>query len=285
MNWRYQYTKRKFLAGIFLFLLCSSVTVRSGWLSAGEVSQAVTRVWEKDGARMVYVPGGEFTMGSDSGYPDEKPAHRVVVSPYWIDVYEVTNAQYARFVRATGYRAQGAWKLLNTPGRENLPVQNISWNDAVAYSAWAGKRLPSEAEWELAARGPQGLTYPWGNEWKPERCIWEGHRASPEPDIVVVDSLPEGKSPAGCYHMAGNALEWCADFYRPYPVNARMPKQRLMYRVARGGGRHASNPKLLRCSIRYPMGSSWWTDETGFRCVASGNFTKGKAAGKKRGGT
>lgn len=112
---------------------------------------------------MAYVPGGEFTMGRDDGDEYERPAHRVTVKPFFVDLYEVTNEDYAKFVKATNYRAPSAWGMGFQPRESRKPVTGVTWDDANAYAKWAGKRLPTEEEWEFAARGTDGRLYPWGN--------------------------------------------------------------------------------------------------------------------------
>jgi sulfatase modifying factor 1 len=225
---------------------------------------------------MVWIPGGEFWMGcEDPAMPDARPLHRVRVASFWMDKTEVTNAQFARFVHATGYVTVAERKpdprdfpgaplenlvpgsLVFTPpggsvplkslyawwrfvpgaswrhpegpgsdlkGREKHPVVHVAWEDAVAYARWAGKRLPTEAEWEFAARG--GLDrkrYCWGDTLKPggkwQANIWEGHF----PDRNTAEDGFRGTAPVasfpangyGLYDMAGNVWEWCADWYRP----------------------------------------------------------------------
>ncbi|HND81565.1 MAG TPA: SUMF1/EgtB/PvdO family nonheme iron enzyme [Accumulibacter sp.] len=122
------------------------------------------------GQPLAYVPAGDFWMGSDDGFADEKPRHRLRLSAYWIDRYPVSNAQYAAFVDATGYRAQGPWREAFRPGMARHPVVNVTWNDALAYAEWCGKHLPSEAQWEKAARGGDDRVWPWGNVWDGNRC-------------------------------------------------------------------------------------------------------------------
>src|SRR5688572_1012757 len=117
---------------------------------------------------MAYVPGGDFTMGRDDGDEYERPAHLVTVKPFFIDLNEVTNEDYEKFVKEKGYQPPASWKTGTYPeGAGRLPVTGVNWEDANAYAAWAGKRLPTEEEWEFAARGADGRTYPWGNEWQP----------------------------------------------------------------------------------------------------------------------
>lgn len=205
---------------------------------------------------MVLVPAGEFTMGTPEGtdgLPDEHPERRVYVSAFRIGRTEVTNRSYAAFVAATGHRIPAnanpsvtLWeKHAPPPGTEDHPVVNVSWEDAFAYCRWAGARLPTEAEWEKAARGTDGRRYPWGNEWDIAKAnsasywagrtvdfqsgaewdaFWlkgDGARISKEKGIkgevltLPVGSLPDGVSPYGLLDMAGNAAEWVADWFNP----------------------------------------------------------------------
>src|SRR5262249_24950691 len=157
---------------------------------------------------MVYVPGGQFEMGRSNGDEYERPAHIVIVEPFFIDRTEVTNEQYQRFVTETGHRAPTHWQNGKfTPGEAKLPVFNVSWYDANAYARWAGKRLPTEAEWEFAARGADGRLYPWGNAWNASVSN-AGHANGGR--LVEVGHFPAGTSPFGALDMCGNVWEWTA---------------------------------------------------------------------------
>ncbi len=169
-----------------------------------------------DNAEMVLVPAGEFTMGSNSGDDDEKPPHLVYLDAFWIDKYEVTNAFYKKCVDAgkcqrpnpTGSSTRNAY--YGNTQFDNYPVIYVAWADAKTYCEWAGKRLPTEAEWEKAARGTDGRTYPWGNDWDAKKLnSGEGGAG----DTVAVGSYPAGASPYGVMDMAGNVWEWVADWY------------------------------------------------------------------------
>jgi len=160
---------------------------------------------------MILIPAGEFMMGSDDGYNDEKPAHKVYLGAYYIDRYPVTNAEYKRFVDATGHR-QPNWKGGTYPaGKADHPVVRVSWEDATAYAQWAGKRLPTEAEWEKAARGVDGRRWPWGNEWGAGRC--NSQETGIGDTTPVGKYSPAGDSPYGSADMAGNVWEWVGDWY------------------------------------------------------------------------
>jgi len=171
-------------------------------------------------SNMVLVPAGKFIMGSPDGQEDERPQREVYLDAYYIDRTEVTNKQYQEFVKATGHRSPKAslrihlpleWKDGTYPeGRGDHPVLLVSWEDAVAYSIWAGKRLPTEAEWEKAARGADGRDYPWGKLWDKSLC---NSGKSGIRGTTRVGTYPGGASPFGCLDMAGNVQEWCLDIY------------------------------------------------------------------------
>jgi formylglycine-generating enzyme required for sulfatase activity len=182
----------------------------------------------------VPVLGGAFTMGDDAGDDDERPQRRVSVDAFEIDRYEVTNVQYQRFVRETGRRAPRYWDGHTYPaGQHDYPVVGVSWEDADAYCTWAGRRLPTEAEWEKACRGRDGRAYPWGERWDPGRAnVGLGARDAWPPGIAdawallkampadardlglrPVGSYLSGASPYGVVDLAGNVEEWVADWY------------------------------------------------------------------------
>ena len=169
---------------------------------------------EKDGTVLVKIPGGTFQMGSNER-DREKPPHSVTMPAYLLARVPVTNAQFARFVSATSHDAGSDWKQYASKLGDQAPVVCVNWNDATAYCTWAGLRLPTEEEWEYAARGPQSLVYPWGNDWDPSRC--QNSVGSNNPDRAApVGSFPSGASPFGCLDMAGAACpSWGMD---PCPV-------------------------------------------------------------------
>ena len=173
---------------------------------------AIEALWEKDNSSMILIPGGSFTQGWNKGRENEKPERLVTLKAYFIDKYPVTNAQYKKFCEAT-HRAYP----LDRPvfpnyflERPSHPVVNVSYEDAQVYGRWAGKRLPTEAEWERAARGSDGRLYPWGGEWDEKKCktYWFGLDGP-----TAVGSYPEGASPYGAMDMAGNVEQWCSDWY------------------------------------------------------------------------
>lgn len=164
----------------------------------------------------IEVPAGPFVMGTDSEQSNEQnhPQHTVNLAAYKIDKYPVTNAQYARFVAETGHRPPANWPAGRVPtGKELHPVTMVSWFDARDYAAWAKKRLPTEAEWEKAARGTDGRRWPWGNTMDPSRLNTYYNIGATTP----VTAYPKGASPYGVMDMAGNVSEWTADDFKPYP--------------------------------------------------------------------
>lgn len=223
-------------------------------------------------AGMVLVPAGEFFMGSDEGAASEKPVHVVYLEAYYIDVYEVTNAQYRQFEEATGYRSEGYWKNEYRPGREDYPVVNVTWNDANAYARWAGKRLPTEAEWEKAARGAGAnkLTWPWG------KVFTIRHANSMEESIghpLPVGSFELGKSPYQLFDMSGNVAEWCADWFdqdaykKSATSNPKGPGSGKE-RVVRGGS-FIHDKGMVRATARLGMSPKSFLSNVGFRCARS----------------
>ncbi len=167
-------------------------------------------VGDRDGAPMVFVPGGTFTMGNDSGQPAEGPAHKVQMSPYYIDQHEVTVRQFRLFLAETHYRGQPphSWSedFRQNPS-ESLPMVMVNARDAQAYADWALKKLPTEAQWEMAARSTDGRLYPWGSE--PSKTT----RPPGASQVGPVMAVPTDVSPYGVFDMGGNALEWTKDWY------------------------------------------------------------------------
>jgi sulfatase modifying factor 1 len=235
--------------------------------TAAPPTQAVSgQVWVSptDGAEMVYVPAGEFLMGSPEGEGDDsqRPQRRIYLDAYWIDRYPVTVVQYRRFCQATGR------EMPPPPGwgwQDNHPIVDVQWDDAAAYAAWAGKRLPTEAEWEKAARGTDGREFPWGNTWDPAKCASNGRSTEP------VGSHPAGASPYGALDMAGNVWQWCADRYdrhRYASMPARNPRADSGEdHVLRGGSwdNRAGGPWHYRAACRPSAGAGDY--RVGFRCA------------------
>jgi formylglycine-generating enzyme required for sulfatase activity len=162
---------------------------------------------------MVLVPGGPFLMGRDGADPDEAPAHHVKISAFYIDKHEVTNRQFELFLREAGPRSERTQALARDGGQvglsEDLPVSMVSAKDAKDYAEWVGKRLPTEAQWEKAARGTDQRLYPWGTN----APAWVRPRVPLQIDTVM--SYPNDLSPYGAYDMAGNVIEWTRDWFDP----------------------------------------------------------------------
>lgn len=259
----------------------AGIAIPDGFLRTGD-----GRIWcSKDGAEMVLVPAGEFTMGDDSTEQfDHEPARRVSVPGYLMDRHEVTNAQFARFVAETGYRTdaergergrtrQGGgsdWRhpefaASSIEGKEAHPVVQVSWNDAMEYCRWAGKRLPTEAEFEKALRGGlEGARFPWGDDAVPKGrpgnyCPLAMKKVQPDYDDGYPGSSPAGafdQSPLGFLDISGNAWEWCSDGDDNHAV-------------VRGGGMAIGDPVTLRCAYRSTeIRDDRWGD-LGFRCARS----------------
>jgi len=266
----------------------------------------------RDGVEMVYVAAGEFTLGSSdaeidawlrehptderSWFEDEQPQCRVTLPAYWIGRTEVTNAQYLRFVQATGQRAPQHWESGRPPaGLENFPVVLVNWESARAYCEWAGGRLPTELEWEKAARGTDGRIFPWGNEWERAKCrnfqgitgrsyasldelesahgAWLGSHDPLGEGPAAVGSYPSGASPYGCQDMGGNVWEWCQDWYdkdayRRYAKGDLTLPPGGAGTVLRGGSWYDGSPRDFRCAFRLNYDPDNRFDSLyGFRCV------------------
>lgn len=231
---------------------------------------------------MVLVPAGDFNMGTSRGdmhgthdirlFSDAQPEHKVNVPAFYIDKTEVTNAQYKKYCDATGYPAPPHWKGGQiAAGEENVPITRIDWWEAKAYAKWAGKRLPTEAEWEKAARGTDGRTFPWPDG--PQGPVFDKEKiitgeSKPQP----VGQKPEGASPYGAVDMAGNVFEWVADWYDAYPnAPQKLPEFGKQYKVVRGGGFDAlpGFPLIYNSvyrTVAKPQTRSEWI---GFRCAKS----------------
>jgi formylglycine-generating enzyme required for sulfatase activity len=219
---------------------------------------------------MVEIPAGSFTMGTDSGSPDESPAHQVDVPAFQLDTFEVTNADFAAFTQATDYQtdaekkqASRTWRDEYGEGKDNHAVVRVTWNDALAYCEWLGKRLPSEAEWEKAARGPDGFVYPWGNDWDPTKA---NVKESGLRGTAAVGSYPPNGY--GLADMAGNVWEWTGDWYQAYPGNTA-PDQFYgeKFRVVRGGGWFEEAPQLVAYNRNAADPNATANDDLGFRCA------------------
>jgi sulfatase modifying factor 1 len=248
----------------------------------------------RDGKEMILIPAGEFIMGSDTGSENQKPQRKVYLPDFYISRHPVTNAEFEAFVNATGrvtaaenegegevwipdkgifaYTVKGAdWRHPCGPrsgiaGKEDHPVVQVSWHDAVAYCEWAGKRLPAEEEWEKAARGTDARAWPWGDEWEPGWCNAQERVGS---TTRVGRYSPEGDSPYGVADMAGNVWEWTADWYKAYPGSTYSEDEfGEKYRVVRGGS-WLNRVSGTRCAVRFRNAPDSWDNAVGFRVVLS----------------
>lgn len=301
-------------------------------LNACDLSQKSPNRIDSSAERLI--TAGPFIMGSDkvdtSGkqqeyglvkplFLDEHPEHKVELPDYYIDTYEVTNAQYKKFVRATGHAepfpwTQNGYNLLQERlqasdveslrwiaseyfkfdldthqmskpvllkamsddqlNKDRLPVSNVTWQDADSYCRWVGRRLPTEAEWEKAARGTQGNEYPWGNDWDTGKTN-VGDDADWEGGIAPVGSYANNKSAYGVFDMAGNVWEWTASWYQPYPQSDYSAEEfGETYKVIRGGGGgvgHYSLSYFFRSAMRGNALPTTQSEDVGFRCARSAN--------------
>jgi formylglycine-generating enzyme required for sulfatase activity len=218
---------------------------------------------------MALIPGGEFTMGSDSGDDYEKPAHPAVVKPFFIDINEVTCDDYATFMKATGHQAPVGWVRGTYPaGLGRRPVTGVDWDDANAYAHWAKKRLPTEEEWEFAARNSTGATYPWGNEWIAGMA--NANKASKY--LTEVGSFKP--TSRGLFDMIGNAWEWTSTSIHSYP-RGRIDEDQLSQalrdkmKVIRGGCYLSDSNQATNTYRRGwpPASGPYDFAQTGFRCA------------------
>jgi len=229
-----------------------------------------------DGAPMLLIPAGAFWMGSPDGEgdKDEHPRHHVTLDAFYMDKFEVTVARYAEFMQANNRSKPDYWDQVDSSKHGNLPVVGVDWHDADAYCQWAGKRLPTEAEWEKAARGTDGRTYPWGNEQPTARLSNFGKTYTDKVynnRLTPVDSYEVGKSPYGLRHMAGNVWEWVADWYdesyygKSPDQNPKGPSAG-QYRVLRGGS-WGRGPVFVRSAGRDGGTPTARGGDFGFRCA------------------
>ncbi len=219
---------------------------------------------------LILIPGGEFIMGADGEY-DHSPAHTVQIDSFYLDKQETTNAQYLEFCQKTERKLPEFWGMDNFhsgPDFPDHPVVGISWDDAKAYAEWAGKRLPTEAEWEYAARGDLvGNDYPGGAEIDTTICnfTFEGNSRG----AMSVGSF--SANGFGLYDMSGNVVEWTADYYekdyyRNSPLKNPAGPKSGKFRVIRGGGWH-SGPFCNRVYFRNALPANWLDINVGFRCA------------------
>jgi formylglycine-generating enzyme required for sulfatase activity len=263
----------------------------TAWQRPGErLGQEITG---PHGAPMVWVPAGQFTMGSEHGAANEAPLQTMTVPGYWMDRYEVTNRLFCAFLATMGRQVDDAGHPLFLdegygdlatgdtvtvkPGRENYPVVEVTWYGALAFAQHFGLTLPIEPQWEYAARGPESRLYPWGNEWQSTRCCNGAHWGPGRPGTMPVGSFPNGASWCGVYDLAGNVWEWCLNWcevpYAPPAPGAppldtdRFGAGLTEHRAMRGGGWFDGS---FRCrgSMREPGESIPRYGSVGFRCLS-----------------
>jgi len=238
-----------------------------------KVYQTKKDLWEADygdGIKMVYIPAGNFTMGSNY-YKDEKPPHEVYLDGYWLGKTEVTVGQYKVFISDTGHEPLPASISKSSPADDH-PVVYVSWHDADAYCKWLSTKkgikfkLPTEAQWEKAARGTDQLKYPWGSREPDDTLANFGYKID---KTTMVGSYPAGASPYGLLDMAGNVWEWCydwykSDYYKNVPEKNPTGPESVTYRVLRGGS-WLDYARGLCCSYRYGGWPSYRVVDVGFR--------------------
>ena len=245
----------------------------------------VTKTASTDGMVQVYIPAGEFSMGFDSGEDNEKPVHTVYLDGYWIDQTEVTNAQYTLCLTAGScdepfdLDSQISDRFGDSE-YANHPVVFVDWNQANAYCTWAGRSLPTEAEWEKAARGTDGRTYPWGSVFDGEKvnycdvnCWAEGWKDPNNNDGYAttspVGTYPDGASPYGALDMAGNAYEWVLDWsgqYASEPQSNPLGPDTGTEHILRGGS-WGDDRNHITATIRSDEAPDFKRDFIGFRCA------------------
>jgi formylglycine-generating enzyme required for sulfatase activity len=230
-----------------------------------------------DDAPMAAIPAGEFWMGVDGmiGLEDERPRHEVWLDAYQMDIYEVTVARYARFLAASNREPPSYWETVKLAEHGDRPVIGVDWADADAYCKWAGKRLPTEAEWEKAARGTDERQYPWGNQ-KPTSDLANyalGARFSYSQVLMPVGKYGRAASPYGLFEMGGNVWEWTQDWYdgayyakspRKNPIGAEQGQ----FKVLRGGS-WSDMAKYMLTYGRFKLLPATRNSYTGFRCAKS----------------
>jgi formylglycine-generating enzyme required for sulfatase activity len=229
-----------------------------------------TEILDTKNVPMRLVPAGAFTMGSDTGHGDEKPVHTVELPAFYMDKYEVTNLFYKACMDSSICTLPGSSMFqpsdnyYDNPLHDNYPVAAVDWNQAKTYCEWRGARLPTEAEWEKAARGTDDRTYPWGEGIDATFANYELNGGG---DTTEVGKYEKGKSPYGLYDMAGNVHEWVADWYDIYPGgDPKTLSDCRQCRVMRGGS-FPNNPYSLRVSERHWNDPSHRNGNVGFRCA------------------
>ena len=265
----------------FLLVGCESTEVmQQESLVSGAEPRFEKIIWDKDGSQMALIPAGSFAMGDSKNEPENwmersRPIHTVQLDSFYMDIHEVTVGQFRNFVELSGYQYDGDWDDIAkfSPGKD-FPMVQVSWNDATAYAKWSGKRLPTEAEWEYAARGGLlGKRYPLGDELTDDDANWMN-------TMIGKDKWkycsPVGSFEAngyGLYDMVGNAFEWCADwysknYYSQSPVDNPQGPRTGEFRVVRGGF-WSNYENILWVAFRDGIAPFNKIDDLGFRCVAA----------------
>ncbi len=258
------------------------------WLSLTTVTAMLltSAIAQDDAAKntppgMVYVPAGAFNMGTEKGdmhgthdirlFSDAQPEHKVDVPAFYLDKTEVTNAQYKKYCDATGYPVPPHWKNGQfAEGEAEVAVSLVNWWEAMAYAKWAGKRLPTETEWEKAARGTDGRTFPWpdGPDARPVFDTDKLVTGAKKPQTV--GQKPAGASPYGVLDMAGNVFEWVIDWYEAYPGSTqKLPEFGKQFKVVRGGGFDSlpGFPLIYNALYRSVAKAQTRSEWIGFRCA------------------
>jgi len=263
-EWRWRRLKLAAAATAFIVLV-------SAGLFYGLKARSRTAVIGKDGAPAVLIPAGSFVMGDN----ETSPRREIFVDAFYMDKFEITVGRYAKFLEATGHvRPPEEWETVKIQSDGELPVVGVDWGDAASYCQWAGKRLPTDAEWEKAARGANERKYPWGNETPtPERARYGRPYENPvyKDGVARVGSYPKGMRPFGVFDLSGNVTEWVADWFsESFPINeARNPKgpESGTGRVLRGGGWYDPAERISAARRMYASSSNR-ADDIGFRCAA-----------------
>ncbi len=222
------------------------------------------------GIEMMRVPAGEFTMGSNDR-KDETPIRKVYLDEYWIGKTEVTVAQFRKFCDASGYTYDWSKNKPKWGWLDDHPMVIVTWHEASAFCNWAGGGLPTEAQWEKAARGPNALKFPWGNEWDGGKCQCSKTEAADAKRTAPVGSFPRGASPFGCLDMAGNVAEWCADWYENYDASKKRNPQGPLggyCRMLRGGSWPFNDSVSFRSTDRHNNDPTALGDYYGFRLAS-----------------
>ena len=296
---------------ILLFVGCSEKSTKQEKAKPLENGSATIsaedQIQESLASEMIYFKGGTFMMGSNSGLPQESPAHSVTVKSFSIDKSPVTVAQFSTFINATNYKTEAEtfgdsgvfnldgqkWELMpgafwrkpfgpnGSDAEQNHPVTHISWNDAVAYAKWANKRLPTEAEWEFAARSGKNTDnkFSWGNQVSVNGKFfvntWQGTLQAPETSDGFLFTSPVGafgENEAGLTDMGGNVWQWCADNYKSYPGSSAQIQEDPNLKVIRSGSFFFDEygDKSLTVSFRSVNSHETSLFNTGFRCAKDG---------------